>query len=345
MRILYGVQATGNGHITRARAMAEVFDKTDIQVNFLFSGRPKEELFDMQIFGDFQVRRGITFATEYGRVVWSKTVLNNNLFQLFEDVNQLDVSDYDLIISDYEPITARAGKRAGVTVLGLGHQYAFIHDCVPMCRTTPIHRWAMNNLASADLSLGLHWHHFGAPILPPIAPVEENDSMVVAGLNLVYLPFEDLSAISEFLSHFPDYQFIVYHPDAVQGEKDNIRFQTPSRVGFQNDLHRAEAVICNAGFELPSEALQLGKKLLVKPVAQQMEQQSNATALKQLKLGSIMSALDIKTTAEWLQSTANSNVFYPDVAEHIVRWIASGRKQSIADLSSQLWDASHTHHQ
>ena len=146
--------------------MAAALAKTPIQVDFLFSGRPREELFDMQAFGNFQVKRGITFATNAGRVIWSKTILKNNLFQLLRDAGQLDASSYDLIISDYEPITAWAGRRHNIKVIGLGHQYAFTFNSVPMCRTTPIHRWVMNNLAPADIALGLHWDHFGCPVLP-----------------------------------------------------------------------------------------------------------------------------------------------------------------------------------
>lgn len=328
--------------------MAAAFAKTPIQVDFLFSGRPREELFDMQAFGDFQVRRGITFATNSGRVIWSKTLLKNNLLQLLKDTNQLDVSGYDLVISDYEPITARAGRRTGVEVIGLGHQYAFTHKSVPMCRTTPVHRYVMNNLAPADTDLGLHWDHFGCPVLPPIAPVEAFECNIEKNLNLVYLPFESLESISQFLGNFVDHNFIVYHPDACRRykektiDKGNISFHLPSRVGFQQDLHRAEAVICNAGFELPSETLQLGKKLLVKPVAQQMEQESNAMALEQLKLGSSMSSLDVDKTTKWLASPASCKVTYPDVAQYLVDWIASGRDQSISYISSHLWSATKT---
>ena len=322
--------------------MAAAFAKTDIQVDFLFSGRPREELFDMQAFGDFQVRRGITFATDSGRVIWSKTILKNNLFQLLKDANQLDASGYDLVISDYEPITARAGRRAGIEVIGLGHQYAFTFNSVPMCRTTPVHRWVMNNLAPADIALGLHWDHFNCPVLPPIAPVENYECSAEKGLNLVYLPFENLDSIGQFLGNFVDHNFIVYHPDASHSDGSNISFRPPSRVGFQQDLHRAEAVICNAGFELPSEALQLGKKLLVKPVAQQMEQESNAMALELLTLGSSMSSLDITATAKWLASSASCRVTYPDVAQYLVNWITSGRKQSVDEISFLLWDATRT---
>ena len=49
------------------------------------------------------------------------------------------------------------------------------------------------------------------------------------------------------------------------------------------DLKESEGIITNAGFETPSEALSMGKKVFVKPLKGQFEQLSNAKALKQLK--------------------------------------------------------------
>ncbi len=42
MKILYGIQGTGNGHITRARVMASCFKELGIDVDYVFSGRPEK---------------------------------------------------------------------------------------------------------------------------------------------------------------------------------------------------------------------------------------------------------------------------------------------------------------
>ena len=47
MKILYGIQGTGNGHITRARVMASCFKELGIDVDYVFSGRPEKDYFDM----------------------------------------------------------------------------------------------------------------------------------------------------------------------------------------------------------------------------------------------------------------------------------------------------------
>ena len=79
MKILYGVQGTGNGHIARARAMALALKERNADVDFLFSGREKSKYFSMEAFGDYTTRRGLTFITEQGKVDYFKTAISANL--------------------------------------------------------------------------------------------------------------------------------------------------------------------------------------------------------------------------------------------------------------------------
>lgn len=83
MKILYGVQGTGNGHLTRSRIMAEHLNKSDLDVTYLISGRDKDELFGMESFGNFEHRAGLTFITEGGRIRkrkrYKKIILSNFL--------------------------------------------------------------------------------------------------------------------------------------------------------------------------------------------------------------------------------------------------------------------------
>ena len=161
MKILYGVQATGQGHISRARAMAKALGAQNIQVQWLFSGRPRERLFDMEPFGNFLHRRGLSFATRAGRVSYSRTIRSQNLFAAIAEIAQLDVSQYDLIVSDYEPICAWAGRLRGVRSIGIGHQYAFGQN-TPMTGDAWHSRMLLRHFAPVDEALGLHWHPFSA---------------------------------------------------------------------------------------------------------------------------------------------------------------------------------------
>lgn len=336
MKIFYGVQATGNGHITRARVMASRLKAAGIEVTYLFTGRPRQELFEMEIFGDYLSRRGLTFHTHAGRVSYLKTAVENNPFSFIQDIRQLDLSGYDLVITDFEPVTAWAAKTKGIQVTGIGHQYAFRH-AIPITGDDILARSIMKEFAPASLGLGLHWHHFGQPILPPIIETPVVDR-VIANKIMVYLPFETIEDIIQLLSGFPQYQFHVYAPTDTHKKPAHIQIKPLSRQGFQEDLRDAAGVICNAGFELASEALQMGKKLLVKPLRAQMEQLSNALALEQTRLGAVMPQLDPKAVDIWLEQGRALQVIYPDVAQIIVDWLLRDERQVDKDWVRSIWD-------
>jgi uncharacterized protein (TIGR00661 family) len=113
MKILYGVQGTGNGHTTRARIMAKALADAGAQVDWVFSGRERDKYFDMDVFGDYQTYRGLTFATQNGKVLFWQTLREANISQLYQDTKKVNVEGYDFIINDFEPVSAWAAKRAG----------------------------------------------------------------------------------------------------------------------------------------------------------------------------------------------------------------------------------------
>ncbi len=338
MKILYGVQGTGNGHVTRARALAQYFSDFSIEADFLFSGRDRDKYFDMEIFGTgWQCRRGLTFVHDAGKLSVTKTLQNASIRTLNKDINALDLSPYDAVITDFEPISAWAAKRQGKPCIGVGHQYAFEH-AVPKAGDSFITRAIMSNFAPASISLGLHWHHFNAPILPPIAETHSvAPSLVEADKILVYFGFENLDVVTQMLEKFPQFTFVMYGPFKEYESVGNIQFKPLSREGFKQDLATSSGVISNAGFELASEAIQLGKKLLVKPLVGQMEQQSNAKALEALGLGMCMNTLDSDILATWLTEFSPKAIRYPNVAKSIVQWISAGNWHDKKALIEELW--------
>lgn len=337
MKILYGVQGTGNGHTTRARIMAKALANAGAQVDWVFSGRERDKFFDMEVFGDFQSYRGLTFATQSGKVLYLKTALTSNLAQLYQDTKKVNVEGYDFIINDFEPVSAWAAKRAGKKVIGLSHQNAFFYD-IPKVDSNIFVNWFMRNFAPITMPIGLHWHHFNQPILPPLVEHSSYPNISTPKHYLVYLPFAGLEDIVPQLREFPEYDFFVYQPVPAAYDEGHIHVRPFSREGFQIDLHRCEGVICSAGFELPSEAIHLGKKILVQPVAGQMEQKSNALALEKLGYGLATKRFDVPTLRKWLPLPAPARPHdYPDVAKALVSWLMNGGGDDIRDLQQQLW--------
>lgn len=337
MKIFYGVQGTGNGHITRARVMAKELYAAGIDVNFQFTGRPADKYFDMDIFNGYQLRTGLTFNTEKGHVSYFKTARDAKPITFIKDVSALDLSSYDLVISDFEPVTAWAAKKQKKAVLGIGHQYAFNHK-IPREGADPIASRILKYFAPADIGVGLHWHHFGQPILPPVIDTPATPKTVIRNKIIVYLPFEDQHEVIRLLSPFKDFEFHIYAPETVPLTAGHIRCNPLSRDGFQKDLYDCYGIISNAGFELASESLQLGKKILAKPLHAQMEQISNAAALQQLGYGHVMNELDGTVIEHWLHDRHAVQITYPNVAKVLVQWIQDGMPEMTADFIENIWN-------
>ena len=340
MKILYGVQATGNGHISRARAMAEAFREHAVEVTWLFSGRERDQLFDMAPFGNFLHRRGLTFATRAGSVRYRRTLRQNNLPQFLRDVRELPLAGFDLVVTDFEPVTAWAGRRAGIPTIGIGHQYAFGPD-TPIAGGHWLARQIMERFAPVDRPVGLHWYPYTSNVLPPILDLPEH-SGDASDHVLVYLPFEDASAVSALLQQFPEFRFHLYGPGLDAAEHGNVSLRPTSVQAFKRDLASCAGVICNSGFELISECLHWQKPVLTKPLMGQTEQLSNALALGQLGHATVTARLDGQSLAPWLlQRPASPRLRFPDVAGTLAAWLAAGAQTEIAALQQQLWQDTH----
>lgn len=337
MKILFGIQGTGNGHISRSRIMASHFSRLGVDVEYLFSGRPSEQLFDMDCFGDFHYRRGLTFSTHKGRVNYLASAWNNKFARFVQDVNQLDLTAYDLVLTDFEPVTAWAARQQSVPVMGIGHQYAFGGN-TPMTGENVFSKSVMKNFAPAAIGIGLHWHRFNPTILPPIIDTQLTKITTGKETVMVYLPFEDQYMVTTILRSLGDYHFIQYSPELVDSEKDNVSLRATNLDGFRHDLASASRVICNSGFELISECLHMGIPVLAKPVGGQMEQLSNALALRQLGYADVVSSIGKLSIRSWLDHrAAGVTMKLPDVAGEIVEWIMQGDWHDQAKLADRVW--------
>ena len=258
------------------------------------------------------------------------------LWRFYRDVHSLDLKSYDLVISDFEPVSAWAAKLRAVPSLAIGHQSAFKYD-IPKEGDDLLSRKIMEWFAPPATHIGLHWHHFQLPLLPPM--IEKNDSPITTEDHkiLVYLPFENIHHIIRWLEPYGNYRYYVYHEDSTAKTPAHIRLCPLSRVSFPRDLASCEGVISNAGFELASGALTLGKKIRVKPLYGQYEQLSNAKALKQLGFGEKMNTLDHDALPPWLAQSSIGSIKYPDVATTLCQWICNGMQTSLTELSRQLW--------
>lgn len=335
MKILFGVQGTGNGHISRSRTLARALRARGLEVDYLFSGRAADGYFEMGEFGDYRTFPGVSFVSHRGRISGWRTLKGLAPIRFWRDMRALDCRGYDLVISDFEPLSAHSARRWQIPSLTISHQASFDWS-IPRWGESGFSRQLMHHFAPVGRSLGLHWFHFGQPLLPPIV-----DPMTLAPDNqqvLVYLPFELTEQIAALLSRFNQQQFVCFHPAIrTPSQWRNIRFEPQAREGFKQVLAGCRGVISNAGFELASEALSLGKKLLVKPLGGQFEQLTNGKTLELMGLAQLMEGLDANAVRHWLEAPASGAIRYPDVSAELADWLAAGAVEGVESLSRRLW--------
>lgn len=341
MRILYGVQGTGHGHLVRSREIVGALKARGHHVHCVLSARAMGTFPGMAVFEPCTVFRGLTGFAARGRVQLLRTVLHARPGRFFRDVGSFDATSFDLALSDYEPTTAWIARRSRLPSLGIGHLFSFAHPLPLSPRTLPA-RWLLRFTlplwAPVQMPIGVNWHPCGASLLPPTIPADlVPDRDAQSDKVLVYLSGSALDQIEELTRPFPDVRFFIYGKVDRAVDRHNLHIRPYDRTGFLGDLFEASGVVTNAGFSLISESLHLGKKVLVRPLRRQPEQYLNGKLLRDLSLTTVTRELSCDVLASWLGSPQPEPLRYPPVVEPLVEWIEAGDWENVGALSATLW--------
>jgi uncharacterized protein (TIGR00661 family) len=323
MKILYAVQGTGNGHITRAIEIIPHLKKHG-EVDILVSGIQS----DIEL--PFKVKyklKGLSFifGKEGGIDMW-KTYWNMNSIQLLKEIKFFPIDKYDLIISDFEPVSAWAALRANKPCIGLSNQVATLHPLAPKPkRPDLIGKLVLEKYCPTTINYGFHFKSLDQHIFTPIIRQEVRTiKSSNHGHYTVYLPSYDDKRIIKHLSKFKDIKWEIFSKHSKKKYKEgNIKISPIDKDKFLESIANAAGVLCNAGFGTTSEALFLRKKLLVIPMKKQYEQHCNAAMLKSMGV-SVMKKLNNEHSdkiKEWLKSKKIIAVDYPDKTEALVNLI------------------------
>lgn len=278
MKILYGIQGTGNGHISRAKEIIPHLRKYN-QVDILISGTQAE----VQLHWEIKYRYhgfGFVFGKNGGVDIWS-TWKNLRTFELIKDIVQLNLDEYDLIISDFEPISAWSAKLHGKPCLGLSHQASLLNPHVPIATHKPF--WMdffLRNYAPSTDQIGFHFNSYDRGIFPPVIRKEIREATPInEGHITVYLPAYHDEVLLPLFLNIPDVEWQVFCKSRRHIETHrNVQLRPVDGDDFTKSLVSCGGILCGAGFETPAEAMYLGKKVFVVPMFNQYEQRCNAVA-------------------------------------------------------------------
>jgi uncharacterized protein (TIGR00661 family) len=130
--------------------------------------------------------------------------------------------------------------------------------------------------------------------------------------------------------------FIIYTDIENIKEIENITLKPFSNKYFKYDLLTCRSLITNAGFQLTSEALFLGKPILCKPVKGQPEQEHNAKILHDLGYATVSQKINAAMIKDWLHTSKNIKIDFSNPIDVIVD-IIENREKDFSNEINRLW--------
>ncbi|MDG5768334.1 glycosyltransferase family protein [Balneolales bacterium ANBcel1] len=329
MRILYGVQGTGNGHISKANSLIPIIAKY-ANVDILISGMNYQaSLFKKPIYATTGL--SFTFGKNGGINIFD-TLIKLKPFKFIYDIYDFPISNYDLVISDFEPVTAWASYIHDIPSISVGHQASFLSKKTPRPQKTNLFaEFLFSYFSPCNDYIGIHFDNYDYNIFTPlIHPVFYNIDISLMNHITVYHPAYHFKKWIPILNNLKDVEWHLFTRDIKENKQiNNVTLKPFNHYEFAISMASSIGVITAAGFETPAEALHLGKRILSIPMKNQYEQQCNAIALEML------GALTVKklhrgidsTIYSWLSTPMPAPMNYPDVREDITQSILNMYKK------------------
>ncbi len=320
MKVLYAIQGTGNGHLSRARDVIPVL-QNKVDLDILVSGTQA----DIKIPHNIKYQlKGLSFIFgKKGGVNMWRTYVKANTKRLQKEIKSIPVEEYDLIINDFEPVTAWACKLKNIPCFSFSHQAAVLSPNAPKPKKNDLlGKMILKNYAPTTHQYGLHFKEYGENIYTPIIRKDVRELKVTKGKHYtVYLPSYSDEKIIKVLSKIKNVEWQVFSKHSKQAYFTNkIAISPITNSAFIESMASSKGVFCGGGFETPAEALFLKKKLLVIPMKGQYEQQCNSAALKEMGVP-VLKTLKLKhldKIKKWIKTDAIVEVDYPEITELIV---------------------------
>lgn len=335
-RILYAIQATGNGHLNRAMTIIpELKKRADVDV--LISGDQAELELPFEV--TYRLHGMTYYYNSSGGINFINSLLRLNFFKFIKDIFTLPIEDYDLVISDFEPISVWSSKLKGIPNATLCNQTVIMEKGVSRPRSfNLLAKFILKYMVSANFKFGYNYIRFKKNIFTPVIRKEIRQAEITEkGHYTIYLPSYSDENLIKFFKGLSSTEWHVFSKNCKKEYKSyNVKITPVNKEKFTQSMVSCRGIICNSGFETTAEALYLGKKLLVIPQKSQYEQLYNTHVLNSIGIQSIKE-LNKKSKAiveNWLASETIVKIEYPDVTQEIIDALLSIRigSQSVEKL-------------
>lgn len=294
MKILFGVQTEGNGHITQAIATKQYLQSQGIEVTTAFAAKKKRGL-SKYFTDEFNVidYDGFDFVFDsVGRVVIWKTIVKNTLelprliVSFIKICSIIQKEKPDAIFNYYEPLVGLTSLFfKNIKYVSFGHQYAMDSAIYPQINGYPVQKLFLsiiNKITSIRAKIvALSYYEYKDDTMIVSPPILRQESYVTSEKQedfvLVYLMNEDMlpQLISEANKH-PELQIHCFTKLTKKHDvPSNIKLFNLDGKLFQEKMKVCKAVVCSGGFETSAEAIYHKKPLLMIPMPNHYEQHAN----------------------------------------------------------------------
>ena len=316
--LYYGVAGEGRGHAARALALIEQLHERHRVVVYSY-GQALSLLKSACGSLDVEVRTlpSLEFSyTSQRTLSYTRTFFRNvgylrDLSDIFSRIqHEMERLPPDLIISDFEPVLPRVGRRLGVPFLSVDHQH-FLLACdlreLPP-RLRPHAQW-MSVFIKAFCPPGP-----SETVISSFFPYRVRPRYAFAKQIGVMMRRRILEARPEDRGHLVAYVrraetidlipqlHALRFPTRVYGlgaqpSFGNVEFFEIHPYRFLEDLTTATGLVTTAGNQLVGEALYLGKPVFAVPEPKNREQDINAHFVQAMGVGESVSADALSTDA------------------------------------------------
>jgi uncharacterized protein (TIGR00661 family) len=324
MKIFYAVQATGNGHIARAIELMPYLQQYG-EVDVFLSGSNSNLKPSLPVA--YRSKGVCLFYGNSGGLDYLKMMRSFNPLRVWKEARALPVEKYDVVINDFECITAMACRMKGVPSINFGHQASFKSAHTPRpAKKDLMGELVLQQYAKADQYVGLHFEQYDDFIFSPVLKQQVLDAQPTdQGHITVYLSHYADEVVAQSLQQLKGVRFEVFSKKVkTKTVQDNITFLPVDNETFTSSMINSHGVITGAGFETPAEALYLQKKLLCLPIKGQYEQWCNAAALEKFNVPVIASIDDHfnQHVQQWLSGPAQKPLHITqstyEIVQHVV---------------------------
>jgi uncharacterized protein (TIGR00661 family) len=338
LKIFCGVQATGRGHLSRYLVAKEILEAAGHEV-YGYSSGPELPSYAS---GINRFDPGPTFFISGNRVDLLKSIRYNvrhlaGYFRSIADVKRIMISEgFDDIIIDFEPISARAVRKAKLPFTIFDNQTASLleFDYPPhvMRMVRKMRRFVEFYYGSVLRARRILTYSF-APlraqlplqqIIPPCVRKQVFELSPIRGDHILfYSSIGELPpGLVQFARENPTIEVRAYVQSvgSHQTTPNNVTLPDRNSSNFLRDFANCRVFVANAGFESLAEAIVLQKPVVIVPIEGQWEQQINAYLIERFRVG--------LTSGDFSIETFNAAIRHEQPpAKDVYDWVLQGRQR------------------